>query len=149
MKLLIDTTTGTILNIEGCVVVETDNFDDHDSHLMGEASASDSEVCDIGKRYGISLTQMGADTGWGDNKYRYSVSYSPLSIKDEADSLIEGGVYTEEDSEWKALQWVLNGATQTDLEDLSDWIMSSDGVWDGYKSNMMEWLIHLYNNRNI
>jgi hypothetical protein len=147
MKLLIDTTTGTVLNIEGCVIVETDTLDDHDTHLLDVAS--DSELCDIGKRNGISLKKIGDDTGWGDNKYRYSVSYSPLSLKDEALSLIEAGMYTEEDSEWNALNWVQNEATQQDLEDLADWIMSSDSVWDGYKSNMMEWLIHLYNNRNL
>jgi len=70
MKLLIDTTTGTVLNIEGCVIVETDTLDDHDTHLLDEAS--DSELCDIGKRNGISLKKIGDDTGWGDNKYRYS-----------------------------------------------------------------------------
>jgi len=72
MKLIIDTTTGTVLNLEGCVIVETDNLDDHDNHLLDEAS--DSEISDIGKRYGISIEQMGKDTGWGDNKYRYAVS---------------------------------------------------------------------------
>lgn len=147
MKLIIDKTTGTVLNIEGCVIVETDDLDDHDSHLLDEAS--DSELSSIGERYGISIQQMGNDTGWGDNKYRYTVSYSPLSIKDEVETLIDGGIYTEEDREWKALQWIQNEATKADLEDLSDWIMSSDGVWDGFKSNMMEWLVHLYNNRNL
>ena len=70
-------------------------------------------------------------------------------IIDEVETLIDGGIYTEEDREWKALQWIQNDATQQDLEDLSDWIMSGDSVWEGYKSNMMEWLLHLYNNRNI
>lgn len=147
MKLIIDKTTGTVLNIEGCVIVETDDLDDHDSALIDEAS--DSELTDIGERYGISIEQMGRDTGWGDNKYSYSVSYSPLSIKDEVEVLIEGGIYTEEDKEWNALQWIQKEATKQDLEDLSAWIMSSDGVWDGFKSNMMEWLVHLYNNRNL
>jgi hypothetical protein len=147
MKLIIDKTTGTVLNLEGCVIVETDDLNDHDSHLLEEAS--DSELSDIGERCGISIQQMGRDTGWGDNKYKWAVSYSPLSIKDETQMLVEGGVYTEEDTEWKALQWIQTEATKADLEDLSDWIMSGDSVWDGYKSNLMEWLVHIYNNRNI
>jgi hypothetical protein len=147
MKLIIDKTTGTVLNLEGCVIVETDDLNDYDSHLLEEAS--DSELSDIGERCGISIEQMGRDTGWGDNKYKWAVSYSPLSIKDETQMLVEGGVYTEEDKEWKALQWIQTEATKTDLEDLSDWIMSGDSVWDGYKSNLMEWLVHIYNNRNI
>ena len=147
MKLIIDKTTGTVLNLEGCVIVETDDLNDHDSHLLDEAS--DSELSDIGERCGISIEQMGRDTGWGDNKYKWAVSYSPLSIKDETQMLIEGGVYTEEDKEWKALQWVQTEATKADLEDLSDWIMSSESVWEGYRSNLMEWLVHLYNNRNV
>jgi hypothetical protein len=147
MKLIIDKTTGTVLNLEGCVIVETDDLNDYDSHLLEEAS--DSELSDIGERCGISIEQMGRDTGWGDNKYKWAVSYSPLSIKDETQMLVEGGVYTEEDKEWKALQWIQTEATKADLEDLSDWIMSGDSVWDGYKSNLMEWLVHIYNNRNI
>lgn len=147
MKLIIDKTTGTVLNLEGCVIVETDDLNDHDSNLLDEAS--DSELSDIGERCGISIEQMGRDTGWGDNKYKWAVSYSPLSIKDEVDSFIEGGIYTEEDAEWEALQWIQTEATKADLEDLSDWIMSSESVWEGYRSNLMEWLLHLYNNRNI
>jgi len=147
MKLIIDKTTGTVLNLEGCVIVETDDLNDYDSHLLEEAS--DSELSDIGERCGISIEQIGRDTGWGDNKYKWAVSYSPLSIKDETQMLVEGGVYTEEDKEWKALQWIQTEATKADLEDLSDWIMSGDSVWDGYKSNLIECLVHIYNNRNI
>ena len=101
MKLIIDKTTGTVLNLEGCVIVETDDLNDYDSALLEEAS--DSELSDIGERCGISIEQMGRDTGWGDNKYKWAVSYSPLSIKDETQMLVEGGVYTEEDKEWKEL----------------------------------------------
>jgi hypothetical protein len=147
MKLIIDKTTGTVLNLEGCVIVETDDLNDYDSHLLEEAS--DSELSDIGERCGISIEQMGRDTGWGDNKYKWAVSYSPLSIKDECESFMDGGIYDETDREWNAVKWIQTEATKADLEDLSDWIMSSESVWEGYRSNLMEWLLHLYNNRNI
>ena len=142
MKLIIDKTTGTVLNVEGCVIVETDDLDDHDSHLLDEAS--DSELSSIGERYGISIQQMGTDTGWGDNKYRYTVSYSPISIRDEVDAWIEGGIYFAGDTEWDALHWVRDNATQDDLESICYSIMSNDGVWDGFRNNLMESLMFVY-----
>lgn len=139
MKLIIDATTGTVLNIDDCYIVETEQLDDHDTELL--EVASDGELSDIARRYGKSIKAIGQDTGWGDNKYAYSVSYSPLSIKDECESFIEGGIYDESDREWHAVKWVLETATLEQIEDISSWVMSNEGVWNDYRSNMMEFLM--------
>ena len=135
-KLIIDAVTGTILNAEGCYIVE-------EKDILSE-DLSDSEIGALAERVGKSIQKMGTDTGWGDNAYRYSVSYSPLSLKDEADSLIEGGVFTEEDSVYWALQWLIKEATQEQLEDISQYIMEHDSLWDGFKDNLLEGVMWLY-----
>lgn len=135
-KYIVDAVTGTILDMASCYIV--------DAELMGDdLMLTDSEAGELANEHGISVAQIARDTGFGDNAYRYTVSYSPLSIKDEADSLLEGGVYEEGDREYEALVW----AKDADLEDLravSDSIMSQDAVWDGFRDNLTEMLVFIH-----
>jgi hypothetical protein len=136
MKYIIDATNGTILNMNDCYLV--------DAELLGDdIMLSDSEAQQLANEHGISVAQMARDTGFGDNAYRYTVSYSPLSIKDEADSLLEGGVYEEGDREYEALVWAKD-ADPKDLERVSNAIMSQDSVWDGFRENLTEMLTFIH-----
>jgi hypothetical protein len=136
MKYIIDATNGTILNMNDCYLV--------DAELLGDdIMLSDSEAQQLANEHGISVAQIARDTGFGDNAYRYTVSYSPLSIKDEADSLLEGGVYEEGDREYEALVWAKD-ADPKDLERVSNAIMSQDSVWDGFRENLTEMLTFIH-----
>ena len=143
-KLIIDATTGTVLDMDECYIVDTDTLDDHDSAMLD--NASDSEIAEIAKRTGKSIKRIGQDTGWGDNAYRFTVSYSPLSIKDEADAYIEGAVYSEGDNEYDALMWAKDAPIE-DLEEISYWVMNNDGVWDEFRPNFIEGLMWVYKNK--
>jgi hypothetical protein len=135
-KLIIDATNGTILNMNDCYIV--------DAELLGDdIMLSDSEAQELANKHGISVAKMARDTGFGDNSYRYTVSYSPKSIKDEADSLLEGGIYEEGDREYEALVWAKD-ADLNDLTDISDSIMSQDGVWNGFRENLTEMLVFIH-----
>jgi hypothetical protein len=144
MKLIIDATSGTVLDAEDCYVVDTEKLSDIERDEL--ESGSDSEIANIAQVNGIAIKKMGADTGWGDNAYRYTVSYSPLSIKDEADALLEGGIYeSPEDEKYKrVLEWARSEAAEDQLQSISDFIMGHDGVWDGFRENLMEALIFIY-----
>ena len=132
-KLIIDATNGTILNMNDCYIV--------DAELLGDdIMLSDREAQEIANKHGISVAEMARDTGFGDNKYRYTVSYSPLSIKDEAYSLIEAGIYDEDDREYEALVWAKD-ANPEELEVVSESIMNQDAIWDGFRDNLTEMLI--------
>ena len=136
-KYIIDATNGTILNMSDCYIV--------DAELLGDdIMLSDSEAQELANKHGISVAQMARDTGFGDNAYRYTVSYSPKSIHDECESFLDGGIYDETDREWHAVKWVLDTATQEQIENLSQWIMSNDSVWNEYRSNLMESLMFVY-----
>lgn len=144
MKLIIDAVSGTVLQADDCYVVDTENLTE--SELSDIDEGYDYEIRNIAGRRGTSVLKMGADTGWGDNSYRYTVSYSPLSIKDEADSLLEGGIYeSPEDEKYKrALEWVRSTATTDQLAAISDFVMGHDGVWDGFRENLMEAVMFVY-----
>lgn len=144
MKLIIDSVTGTVLDLDSCYIVDPSKLSDEETVAIDEGS--DAERSEIALRAGISVEKMGWDTGWGDNKYRYTISYSPNSLRDEADSLLDGGIYDDpEDAEYrKILEWVVKEATQEELSNISDWIMGADHVWDGFRQNLMEGLTYWY-----
>lgn len=137
---IIDATTGTVLDISNCFIVDAEHLGDDDH--------SDSELGTIAQVHGISVMAMARDTGNGDNKYRYTVSYSPLSIKDEAYSLLDGGVYEEDEAEKKALTWASETATREQLETISNLIMGQDSVWNDFRENLMEGLMWVYKEEN-
>lgn len=144
-KYIIDATTGTVLDMEECYLVDTDTMTDSDLDLL-EEPASDSELGELAKRAGKSIKKIGQDTGWGDNAYRFTVSYSPLSIKDEADAYIEGAVYSEGDREYDALVWAKDASIE-ELEEISYWVMNNDSVWDEFRPNFIEALLWVFNNK--
>lgn len=137
-KLIIDAQTGTILNLDECYVVDFNDIPEKSEEL------SDSEISELARNVGTLIKKIGQDTGWGDNSYRFTVSYSPLSLKDEALSLMECGIYEEDEDEYKKLQWVTE-ATQEQLEDISYHAMNYDSVWDGYRENVMDAIKWVYN----
>lgn len=139
-KLIIDATNGTILDMSDCYIV--------DAELLGDDIVlSDREVQDIANEHGISVAEMARDTGFGDNKYRYTVSYSPLSLRDEADMSIEGGLYDETDGDvFKALMWAKDAPLE-ELKVVSETIMAQDSVWDGFRENTVEALLFAYKAR--
>lgn len=144
MKLIIDATSGTVIDAENCYVVDTEQLSDIENAELTEGS--DSEIANIARVSGISVKAMGDSTGWGDNAYRYTVSYSPLSIKDEADAILEGGIYQspEDDKYLKALEWARSEATLEQLRAVSDLSMSYDAMWDGFRENLMDSLMTVY-----
>ncbi len=130
--------TGTILDMDECYIIE-------DAHL--DAELSDSEIGAIVEEKGRSLNGVLQETGYGDNKYRYTVSYSPFSLKDEADALIEGGIYTEEDDAYGALNWARD-ASPEELSMVSESIMSNESVWDDFRTFVVEYLTDAYKSRS-
>lgn len=129
-KLIIDAVTGTILNAEGCYIIDDTDITSDDF--------TDREIAELAERVGKSIKKIGTDTGWGDNAYRYTVSYSPLSIRDEANSLIEGGIYGEDEEEHSLLMWAGEDATEEELTEVSNYIMSWESIWQDFGSTVME-----------
>lgn len=136
-KYIIDTQSGTMVNAEYCYIVD-DNDITEDLNPM-----SDSELSELANRVGTSLMKIGIHTGWGDNAYAFSVSYSPLSIKDETLAYLESGVYEEDELEYKACQWASEAPIET-LELASAYCMADNSVWEGYREHLMSNLMDVY-----
>ena len=137
-KYIIDGSNGTILNMSDCYIIDSE-------HLGDNIIISDREAGELAVKHGISVAKMAQDTGFGDNAYRYTVSYSPLSIKDEADAMLDGGVFVEEDKEYKALLWIKDEATTEQLEIIADGAMSNDSVWQEFRETLVPQIMFVYN----
>lgn len=145
MKVIIDATTGTVVSADDCYIVDLDTLNPEDAQLLD--MYSDSEASELARRVGKSVVQMGNATGWGDNAYAYTVSYSPLSLRDEAEAYLDGGVYSEGDREYDAIVWA-KSATVEELTEVSQCVMSWDSIWDGFRENFMEALMIVWNDKH-
>ena len=138
MKLIIDSESGTILPADSCYIVDTASLEDGAMDVLD--FGSDGDIAEIGKKHGVSVDDIGKDTGWGDNKYRWTVSYSPKSLCDEAVSYIESGIYWPGEAEYDALKWLLIQPPHI-LEQISDYIMADELVWHTFKSVFVDNLL--------
>ena len=139
-KLIIDATNGTILNMNDCYIV--------DAELLGDDIVlSDREVQDLANEHGISVAKMAQDTGFGDNAYRFGVSYSPLSIRDEAITWLEGQLYIPSDDAYEAIKWARDEATTEQLQAIGEFVLCGDAVWDGFRENLEEGIVWGYQNQ--
>lgn len=136
-KLIIDATNGTILNMSDCYIVDADVFGD-------DLTLSDTEVQDVANKHGISVAKMARNTGFGDNAYAFSVSYSPLSIRDEALSYIESGYCENDEPTERICKWASEIATIDELEMVSALCMAYESVWEGYSAHLMDCLRQTY-----
>ena len=137
-KYIVDAMSGTILAVEHCYLIDTNDLSEEQNSILD--NASDGEISTMVTEHGKSvLVEWGQDTGWGDNKYRWSVSYSPLTLRDEALAYIEGGVVTNDEQPlYEALEWVAQKATEKELEDISYTIISDESIWDGFPKNFLD-----------
>lgn len=138
-KLIIDKVTGTILNAEDCYIVDEKDI------TVGDLT--DREIAELAERVGKSIQKMGQDTGWGDNAYRFGVSYSPFSISDEASTWLEGQIYIPSDDAYEAIKWARDEATTEQLQEIGEFVMCRDAVWDGFRENLEEGIVWGYQNQ--
>lgn len=149
MKLIVDALTGTIIDADTCYIVDTEELSAEDDALL--SGGSDSEASEVAQRVGVSVSQMGRDTGWGDNRYSWTVSYSPLTLKEEAQemlgqlSMAYGDGKGDDEGLYNALVWASEEASLAELGTLADTIMAYDEeVWHGWKRNFSENLVDFH-----
>ena len=128
MPLIVDATTGTVLDMSNCYIVFDETFT-HDEEY------SDSEISELAKNEGIPLDEDALE--WIQYGRWTSISYGPSALRYEAkETLAEfGPIMKEEERGW--LEWVVNSATDAELVWLGQYILENK-VFDNYRKNLME-----------
>ncbi len=135
-KLIIDTVTGTILNAEGCYVLDDTDWTSDDF--------TDREIAELAAKSGKSLMKIGEDTGWGDNAYKYTVSFSPETIKQETELWLNSGMHEDDDPQLAELVWAKEEATLEQLQNIAELAMGGENIWEYFYSNMTEAISEAY-----
>jgi hypothetical protein len=77
--------------------------------------------------------------GWGEMHYGNSISLSPSALRDEFGSLVDVA-----DGEAQAiLEWGLN-ASDEKLDEMADFILQSDDLWDVWRNHVLEAVAYFY-----
>lgn len=133
MALIIDATSGTVLDMADCYIVDDGNLTRDEEAMLD--SGSDSLIGELATSVGIPLDDNALEwLKWG---RLTAVSYGPSALRDEASEMLDD----ESDLEVRGwLEWVINEATDAELAWVGQSILNDDAVWDGFRTNFVEGL---------
>jgi hypothetical protein len=119
-KFLININDGTVCDLAGTVVVDTDKLDEAGKELLHEwqEGGNDSTACELGEKYGSDLDKFVDNT----LTYGNTVAFDVRSMKDEVLSRIEGGF---DDEVWQRASTL----TDEQLEELGLYCINNDYLW--------------------
>lgn len=132
-KLIINSNDGTVVEIEGSMIVDLDQLDSKSKMLWAEWLDTGSDTCarDIAERIGKPLLSILENCGYGDLTYGNTLAYSPRAIRDEIFYFSEGGW----DEEWVEKAEHL---TTEQLEMIASGILQGDYLWSVWREELVE-----------
>lgn len=136
MALIIDATSGTVLDMSDCYIVDDGNLTRDEEAMLD--SGSDSLVGELARGVGIPLDDDALE--WIRYGRLTSVSYGPSALREEARAIMEvmGPIIEQDDRD--SLQWVIDSASDAELAYLGQHILNDDAVWNGFRRNFIEGL---------
>lgn len=127
-KFLINTHDGTVCDLAGTVIVDTETLDDAGKALLEEWNngGNDSTACELGEKYGVNLDRYTDN----DLTYANSIAFSVKALRDEINERLDSGYRSEEYQFAKDL-------TDEQLDELGQYILSSDYLWNVYSEELV------------
>lgn len=127
-KFLINTHDGTVCDLAGTVIVDTETLDDAGKALLEEwkNGGNDSTACELGEKYGVNLDRYTDN----DLTYANSIAFSVKALRDEINDRLDSGYDSDEYKFAKDL-------TDEQLNELGQYILSSDYLWNVYSEELV------------
>jgi hypothetical protein len=127
-KFLINTHDGTVCDLAGTVIVDTETLDDAGKALLEEWNngGNDSTACELGEKYGFNLERYTDN----DLTYANSIAFSVKALRDEINDRLDSGYNSDEYRFAKDL-------TDEQLDELGQYILSSDYLWNVYSEELV------------
>lgn len=130
--LIIHVGTGTIIDADECVIVNVEQLDDHDTALVTDGD--DSDVVEIAERLGKPVNTT--DLRWGN-----TVAFSPVALREEAEAILDAGIYEEGEVWYDAMKWCTETATDDQLNEVASYVLDDDDLWTTYRTSVTEGLL--------
>lgn len=131
-KLVVDSVSGTIIDLDDCYLVDTEDLLSEEIRLVQEGS--DEEIIGVARTSGRSLDAVLRTSGYGDVTVFNSVSYSPMHLRDEADACMDTGLFEEDSSEYRYMKWVRDQATDDELNIIGQLCLADDDAWKSFRT---------------
>lgn len=127
-KFLINTHDGTVCDLAGTVIVDTETLDDAGKALLEEWNngGNDSTACELGEKYGVDLDRYTDN----DLTYANSIAFSVKALREEINDRLDSGYNSDEYRFAKDL-------TDEQLDELGQYILSSDYLWNVYSEELV------------
>lgn len=127
-KFLINTHDGTVCDLAGTVIVDTETLDDAGKALLEEWNngGNDSTACELGEKYGVNLDRYTDN----DLTYANSIAFSVKALREEINDRLDSGYNSDEYRFAKDL-------TDEQLNELGQYILSSDYLWNVYSEELV------------
>lgn len=130
MRLIIHAGTGTIIPAEECLIVTLTDDVLHDGDTGTELE--DHEIVELAEEHGFPLEDLLSSN---------TMSFSPLALREEAREMLDSGGYIDADDtspEAEAVRWCAYIATDDELNEVGQWIMNDDDLWQTYRTSFTE-----------
>lgn len=136
MKYLVHAGTGTIIECgDDVFVIDTANLNDTEMLILTEGD--DSDIVDLAKDKNDRLLPYMNDLRWGN-----CVAYSPSAIREEVSQDIFEAYMN--DDEQHIIKWVMEEATDTQLNQIAEFILGDDSMWASYCEDLAHGLRYGY-----
>lgn len=154
-KILICEQSGTILYVEHCVIVDTDDLTEDDAKTLFEGG--DGDAIEIADQYGKWVKPMLDGCGYGDLNYSNCIAFSPNAIRQELEENIEfyfpmaNDDPDGEESEDAAQAKYFTDLVQSKMgQEKLEWFagcLNSDHMWDTFTRAMREEIDIIWSHR--
>lgn len=135
-KFLINTMDGTVCDLAGTVIVDTDKLDEAGKALLQEWNEgnNDGTACEIGEKYGTPLDKF------TDNELTYgnTMAFSGKAMREEVQALLDNNIITPEYE-------MASKFTDEQFEDLGAYILAGDYLWNVYTTEVGEGITNFVN----
>ena len=127
-KFLINTMDGTVCDLAGTVIVDTETLDEYGKGLLEEWNngGNDSTASELGEKYGVELDRYTDN----DLTYANSIAFSVKALREEITDRLDSGYASDEYKFAKEL-------TDDQLNELGQYILSSDYLWNVYTEELL------------
>ena len=127
-QFLINTMDGTVCDLAGTVIVDTETLDEAGKALLHEwnEGGNDGTACEIGEKYGVALDRYTDN----DLTYANSIAFSVKALREEITDRLDSGYASDEYKFAKEL-------TDDQLNELGQYILSSDYLWNVYSEELV------------
>lgn len=128
-KFIININDGTVVDLEGCVIIDDLDLDDKGKELWDEWNecGSDTVARELGEHAGKNLTRILGNCGFGDLNYGNTMAFSPQALREEFEAKLDAGVWGDDPYIQRALKF-----TDEEFDAFGSYILGNDYIWTVY-----------------